>query len=159
MPEVLETKIMSTKLKKIRITPWPGGSGIVRVPDDDIHKLKGEFKGGDALLPPFTQGDWHRNATSAAMIRGAFREHTIMAPIPAANVKEARYGLEVMNAGGFVAFCFPECPGGVPIQHKAGFWMMSGLLHEGSWYHLAGSTGEEAPADLPGFWTYSEEEM
>ena len=156
---------MSTSLSKIRIIPWDSRSTsdgqLLSLPAGvDLPELQQTI--GDispaALIPPHTN-DWHLNATAAVMVRGAFLGHRIMAPIPATSVKEARKYLEIFAASGFDAFAFPEAPGGSPIQHRAGFWNMSGVLQPEWWIHLAGSGGREIPADVPGMWTWSEEEL
>lgn len=154
---------MPTEMTPIPITPWPGEEGtIVRVPLEDVHKLQSELKITPAgLLPPYRYSDWHYTATNAAMIRGAFRAHRVIVPIPVYTLKDARKYMEVMRAGGFDAFAFPETPGGTggsPVQYKAGFWNTSGALRAGDWYHLCGSDGTHPPpAELPGLWSWSEE--
>lgn len=152
---------MPTEMTRIPITPWPGEADtIIRLPQEDLHKLRAELTVTPAgLLPPYRFGDWNYTATNAAMVRGAFRDHRILAPIPVYTTKDARRYLEIMRGGGFDAFAFPEAPGGTPIQHKAGYWDMSGALRHDDWYHLCGSEGYEPPAELPGFWSWSGEAL
>lgn len=156
---------MSTKLEPIRIELYPSATSrrtISRLPQTvDMERLIRDFNGAETagILPYFEQGNWELNATTATVVRQALRGHRVLAPIPAKSVKEARNYIQTFSAGGFDAFCLPELIGGVPVQNKAGFWMMNGILHQHQWFHLCGGKGVDIPADVPGRWTWSEEEM
>ena len=127
----------------------------------DLPALKQSLAGSrwKGIIPPMKSDNWEFNATSAVMVRQALRTQRVLAPIPAADMKKAREMIQVYSAGGLNAFALPELIGGTPIQNKAGFWEMSGILQSTHWYHVMGGKGIEIPADVSGEWTWSEEEL
>ena len=166
---------MATKLKTIQVVEYKDllrSSGSVKSlrqedailrlgPVGDISELKASLAGSNfkGIIPSYEANNWELNATSTVMVRQALRGHRIVAPIPTDNMKKIREMLGVYAAGGMTAFAMPELVGGTPVQNKAGFWMMSGVLQDHLWYHVMGGKGVDIPADVPGEWTWSEEEL
>lgn len=166
---------MAIKLKTIKVVEYrelmrSSGSvkslrqeeAILRLDSpQDLSALKESLAGSNfkGIMPNFEPGNWELNATSCIMVRQALRDQRIIAAIPAENMKKAREMIQTYSAGGITAFAFPELIGGTPIQHKAGFWEMSGILQDTHWYHVMGGKGIDIPADVAGEWTWSEEEL
>ena len=167
---------MATKLKTIQIVEYKelmrSSSSVKSLRQEDailrlsysgldIPQLKSSLEGSNfkGVMPSFEPGNWELNATACIMVRGALRSHRVVAPIPAENMKKAREMIQTYSAGGLTAFALPELIGGTPIQYKAGFWEMTGILEDHHWYHIMGGKGIEIPADVKGEWTWSEEEL
>ncbi len=166
---------MATKLKTIQVVEYEDlmrSSDSAKSPRQeetilrlgsvgDLSDLKSTLSGSNfrGIIPAYERNNWELNATSCVMIRQALRNLRIVAPIPAENMKKAREMIQVYGAGGLTAFALPELIGGTPVQHKAGFWEMSGILQDHHWYHIMGGKGIDIPADVAGTWTWSEEEL
>ena len=166
---------MATKLKTIQVVEYrdlmrsSGSVKSLRQEDTilrlgavgDLLELKRTLTGSNfkGIIPSYEANNWELNATSALMVKNALRGHRIVAPIPTDSMKKIREMLGTYAAGGMTAFAIPELVGGTPVQNKAGFWMMSGVLQDNYWYHVMGGKGVEIPADVPGTWTWSEAEL
>ncbi len=164
---------MATKLKTIHVLEYKDlmrSSDSAKSPrqeetilrlgsSQDLANLKESLAGSNfaGVMPHFERGNWELNATSCIMVKQALRNLRIVAPIPAESMKKAKEMIQVYGAGGLTAFALPELIGGTPVQHKAGFWEMSGVLQSHHWYHIMGGKGIDIPADVAGTWTWSEE--
>ena len=150
-------------MNKLTLYPWESrelaASAILILPYAPVDAAQiDEIKALEpaAIIPPYAPGRWSLIAQTASIARGNFPGLPVMVPMVGANRHDVKRHLAGFTRDGFDAFAFPEMLAGVPTVHAACFWDTSGVLSENVWYHVAGGTGAESPADLKGFWTWSE---
>lgn len=131
---------------------------LVRIPYRDIDFVRSEvaeLEDPYGLVPPYDERDVGFTARCVATVNDHFwADQSIFVPMSGASLKEILDFMVTMQKSGLGNFVFPAVWDDKPFSRIAPF--LRNYLHHGGRYHLAGGDIEH---DLPGIWTWSEEEL
>jgi len=126
-------------------------SSIVRLPYVDIADIVSWVleRRPLAIIPPYNQ-DIRFTARAASYVKDRLPGYPLLVGVADTRPRAVKDSLRILQEGGYTAFALSAQIGDIPLEH------LFPVMPEWMWIHVA---GRKPNGDLPGKWTWSEEEL